>query len=138
MACLMTEAAATRNQGSKANGSLMRATPLGVWGATRSDEALIAATQEDARLSHPNASCVEAAVVHYVEALRETLAGGGDTDSNARIVGGLVGARWGAGAILEAMKAAVLGCDTGRGPHPRPEALHPRSVRARIRALSQQ
>jgi len=209
VAAVMTEAAATRNQGSKANGSLMRATPLGVWGATRSDEALIAATQEDARLSHPNASCVEAAVVYvlaiaslvrapgdaesavalgsrwasaragdevrgwladaragaqvpyspqdgfvriafthafrhlvagtpYVEALRETLAGGGDTDTNACIVGGLVGARWGAGAIPEAMKAAVLGCDTGRGPHPRPEALHPRSVSARIRALSQQ
>ena len=66
VAAVMTEAAATRNQGSKANGSLMRATPLGVWGATRSDEALIAATQEDARLSHPNASCVEAAVVYVL------------------------------------------------------------------------
>lgn len=209
VALVMTEAAAACNQGSKANGSLMRATPLGVWGATRSDEALIAATQDDARLSHPNASCVEAAVAYvlaiaslvrapgdaeraiavasgwasahageevrgwladaragvhvpcspqdgfvriafthafrhlasgtpYVDALREMLAGGGDTDTNACIVGGLLGARWGASAIPEAMKAAVLGCDTQSGPHPRPEALHPRGLQARIRALSPQ
>ena len=209
VAAVMTAAARARNQESKANGSLMRATPLGVWGALRSDEALVAATQEDARLSHPNASCVDAAVVYvlaiaslvrapgdvaramslatswasananaevrgwlddacagllvpyspqdgfvrialthafrhlaagtsYLDALRETLAGGGDTDTNACIVGGLVGARWGISAIPEPMRAAVLQCDTGSGPHPRPDALHPRNLRARVRALSPQ
>jgi ADP-ribosylglycohydrolase len=202
----MTEAARERCTASKANGSLMRATPLGVWGARRDDASLIAAAQDDARLSHPNAACVDAAVAYvlaiaslvrapgeaaravdvattwarkhagaevqgwldeaaagttvaytpqdgfvriafthafrhlqlgtsYDDALRETLAGGGDTDTNACIVGGLVGARWGASAIPEAMKAAVLGCDTRRGQNPRPDVLHPRTVPDEIRAL---
>jgi ADP-ribosyl-[dinitrogen reductase] hydrolase len=202
----MTEAARERCMPSKANGSLMRATPLGVWGAVRDDARLIGAVQDDARLSHPNAACVDAAVAYvlaiaslvrvpgdakraldsattwahahaheevrgwldealagtsvaytpqdgfvriafthafrhlhlgttYVDALRETLAGGGDTDTNACIVGGLVGARWGADSIPEAMKAAVLGCDTRRGRNPRPDALHPRGIRQQIGAL---
>jgi ADP-ribosyl-[dinitrogen reductase] hydrolase len=202
----MTEAARERCMASKANGSLMRATPLAVWGARRPDAALVKAAQEDARLSHPNASCVDAAVVYvlaiaslirrpgdalaaldvartwaqasaceevrgwlhdaeagvavpyspqdgfvriafthafrhlrigtsYVDALAETLAGGGDTDTNACIVGGLVGARWGASRIPEAMKATVLGCDTRRGKNPRPDALHPRNVAEQIGTL---
>src|SRR5207302_9577861 len=59
----------------------------------------------------------------YVAAQRETLAGGGDTDTNACIVGGLVGARWGLRAIPEPMRAEVLGCDTSRGKNPRPDSL---------------
>jgi ADP-ribosyl-[dinitrogen reductase] hydrolase len=202
----MTEAARERCMPSKANGSLMRATPLGVWGAVRDDARLIGAAQDDARLSHPNPACVDAAVAYvlaiaslvrapgdaaraldtaatwtrnhgdvevhtwldealagksvaytpqdgfvriafthafrhlhlgtsYLDALRETLAGGGDTDTNACIVGGLVGARWGADAIPEAMKAAVLGCDTRGGKNPRPDVLHPRGLREQIRSL---
>jgi ADP-ribosylglycohydrolase len=202
----MTEAARERCMGSKANGSLMRATPLGVWGARRDAATLVLAAQDDARLSHPNQACVDAGVAYvlaiaelvrdpgdarraldaarawagdrggeevqrwlaeaeagvvvpctpqdgfvriafvhafrhlrlgtsYEEALRETLAGGGDTDTNACIVGGLVGARWGAAAIPAAMRAKVLACEPGRGSHPRPEALHPRLVHAHIDAL---
>ena len=203
----MTEAARARCMGSKANGSLMRATPLGVWGALRDDQALIAAARDDARLSHPNPACVDACVAYvlaiasllrapgdvaralevattwvandgddevrgwlvdaaagtrvpytpqdgfvriafthafrhlrlgtsYADALRETLAGGGDTDTNACIVGGLLGARWGARAIPEAMKVAVLGCDTGLGRNPRPSDLHPRAVPELVRRLT--
>jgi ADP-ribosyl-[dinitrogen reductase] hydrolase len=203
---VMAEAAQERCMGSKANGSLMRATPLGVWGVSRGDDALIAAMQDDARLSHPNPACVDAAVAYvlaiaalirapgdvasaravartwaeksacdevrgwldeadagarvpytpqdgfvriafthafrhlaagtsYVDALRETLAGGGDTDTNACIVGGLLGARWGARGIPEAMRSAVLGCDTRRGRNPRPDMLHPRAVPDRVRAI---
>lgn len=202
----MTEAARERCMASKANGSLMRATPLGVWGARRADHEVVAAAQDDARLSHPNASCVDAGAVYvlaiaslvrapgdaalalalvetwaranaceevrgwlddaaagkevpytpqdgfvriafthafrhlhtgtpYVAALRETLAGGGDTDTNACIIGGLLGARWGASNIPTPMKAAVLGCDYRRGRHARPDALHPRTVPERVRAL---
>jgi ADP-ribosyl-[dinitrogen reductase] hydrolase len=202
----MTEAARERCMQSKANGSLMRATPLGVWGAPRSDAEVIAAAQGDARMSHPNPACVDACVVYalaiaslvrtpgdvrlsldlvhdwaranaceevrgwlddadagtvvpftpqdgfvriafthafrhlrlgtpYTAALTETLAGGGDTDTNACIVGGLLGARWGASAIPEAMKAAVLGCDHRGGHHARPEALHPRTVPDLVHAL---
>ena len=202
----MTEAARERCMASKANGSLMRATPLGVWGARRADSEVIAAAQADARLSHPNAACVDACVAYvlavaslvrapgdaaraldlahgwaranaceevrtwldeaeagkdvpytpqdgfvriafthafrhlrlgteYTAALRETLAGGGDTDTNACIVGGLLGAHAGASAIPQAMKEAVLACDHRRGRHARPEPLHPRSVPALVRAL---
>lgn len=202
----MTEAARERCMGSKANGSLMRATPLGVWGAGRAERDIIAAAQADARLSHPNASCVDAASLYvlaiaslirtpgdtshalalvdawaranacdevrgwlddasagkavpytpqdgfvriafthafrhlhagtpYTSALRETLAGGGDTDTNACIVGGLLGARWGASSIPTSMKTVVLACDHRRGKHVRPETLHPRTVPEQIRAL---
>jgi ADP-ribosyl-[dinitrogen reductase] hydrolase len=202
----MTEAARARCMASKANGSLMRASPLGVWGAGRDDHALIAAARDDARLSHPNPACVDACVAYvlavaslvrapgdashaldvatswaasnadaevrgwladaaagtevpytpqdgfvriafthafrhlrlgtsYIDALRETLAGGGDTDTNACIVGGLLGARWGARAIPPEMRAAVLGCDTGIGRHPRPADLHPRAVPELLRHL---
>jgi hypothetical protein len=71
----------------------------------------------------------------YVEALRETLAGGGDTDTNACIVGGLLGARWGADAIPIAMRAAVLGCDTAKGRVPRPDELHPRAAPSLVCSL---
>jgi ADP-ribosylglycohydrolase len=202
----MSEAARERCMGSKANGSLMRATPLGVWGATRGDAALVSAAMADAQLSHPNAACVDACVAYtlaiaslvrapgdaasarsaarawvqasacdevrtwfeeaeadvrvpytpqdgfvriafthafrhlargtsYVDALRETLLGGGDTDTNACIVGGLLGARWGASAVPGPMRAAVLGCDTARGKNPRPAFLHPRKVEDLVRVL---
>lgn len=202
----MTEAARERCMPSKANGSLMRATPLGVWGASRDDAALVRAAQDDARLSHPNPACVDACAAYvlaiaslvrapgdamraldaarswtqnnaceevqgwmrdadagtlvpytpqdgfvriafthafrhlalgtsYVEALRETLAGGGDTDTNACIVGGLVGARWGASAIPVAMRQAVLACDTRRGKNPRPDSLHPRAAPVHMKTL---
>jgi len=202
----MTEAARERCMPSKANGSLMRATPLGVWGARRTDAVVIAAAQDDARLSHPNPACVDACAAYvlaiaslvrapgevglaldlvgtwaranaceevrawlddadagtripftpqdgfvriafthafrhlrlgtpFASALRETLAGGGDTDTNACIVSGLLGARWGASAIPDGMKRAVLGCEHHRGRHQRPAALHPRSAPDQVRAL---
>lgn len=45
------------NQGSKSNGCLMRITPLAVWGHRLSTDQLVAATQEDCRLTNPNQSC---------------------------------------------------------------------------------
>jgi ADP-ribosylglycohydrolase len=202
----MAEAARELCMASKANGALMRATPLGVWGAKRGEEALIAAAMADARLSHPNPACVDAGVAYtlalaslieapgdaarallrartwadaracaevrgwladaeastlvpytpqdgfvriafthafrhlargttYLDALRETLAGGGDTDTNACIIGGLLGARWGASGVPEAMRSAVLACDTARGRNPRPSFLHPRAVPELVRAV---
>lgn len=192
----MTAAAEARCMASKANGSLMRIAPLGAWGARRDPEIVLRAAAADARLSHPNPSCVEAACSYvlaiatlvrtegdaaaaldavmgwaranagdevrgwldearagarvpyapmdgfvriafthafrhlalgtsYEGALRETLLGGGDTDTNAAIVGGLLGARWGAEHIPARWRAKVLGCDTREGRHPRGPELHP-------------
>lgn len=198
LAKIMTTIARARSMGSKANGSLMRATPLGVWGARRDSATTAQAAMLDARLSHPSPTCVGATAAYvcairhlvlggdvdgalaeadraldqaefdevrgflkearddvrvpytpmdgfvrigfthafrhlirgtpYVDALRETLLGGGDTDTNACIVGGLLGARWGASALPRSMVEAIVSCDTRRGAHPRPEALHPRLV----------
>lgn len=202
LARTMTEAARERCMGSKANGSLMRATPLGVFGASREVPAVVAVAAADARLSHPNPACVDATIAYalaiaelvrgdraipatrafvatdacaevrgwfdeatanvdpgygphigfvriafihafrhffagtpWVDALAETLGGGGDTDTNAAIVGGLLGARDGAGAIPLAMREAVLSADLTRGKNPRPEFLHPRAVPALVASM---
>jgi ADP-ribosylglycohydrolase len=58
----------------------------------------------------------------YRDALRETLFGGGDTDTNACIVGGLVGALHGEPGIPRAMAEVVTSCDTEKG-RPRPAWL---------------
>lgn len=189
----MAMAALRANLQSKANGALMRATPLGVW-ATRVDvPTATAAAKADTSLTHPNWSCqwstaaygvairhlllqpgdaagafeqaravlqepqaaevlgwlqdaeseslppfhpeagfVRIGFTHafahlkrqtpYVEALRQTLLGGGDTDTNACIVGGLLGALHGTGGIPLDAQNKVLACDTSRG-RPRPEWL---------------
>ena len=56
----------------------------------------------------------------YQTALTETLLGGGDTDTNACIVGGLVGALQGVSSIPSVMTQTLLNCDTQVG-RPRPE-----------------
>lgn len=204
-AAVMTQAAAQRCISSKANGSLMRSSPLGIWGYRLSDRELASFAMQDSQLSHPNLSCcyavacyaiaiaslmrelgdrttafnrakiwlesqfkadrndletiateevlswladaenhanveyspqigfVKIAFTHafrhlllgsdYLEALSETLLGGGDTDTNACIVGGLVGAACGVGAIPESMTHTVLNCNTRSGNNPRPDFL---------------
>lgn len=195
----MAKAANFSCRDSKANGSLMRATPIGLWGHRMKTNDLALIAKVDSRLSHPNKSCRDAvacyaiAIAHlmnhlgdrkgamervtewadvnavaevchwlddardnvevpyhpqigfikiafthafrhlwlgtdYPEALRETLAGGGDTDTNACIVGGLIGAACGAEQVTEVMQTAVLNCDTSLGRHPRPDWLHPRQL----------
>ncbi len=84
---------------------------------------------------HPSAGFVKYGFVHafrhlknkssYLDALFETLSGGGDTDTNACIVGGLVGAYQGEEGIAAPMKDALLRCDTEKGRR-RPEFLQTR------------
>ncbi|NER95278.1 MAG: ADP-ribosylglycohydrolase family protein, partial [Symploca sp. SIO1B1] len=68
-------------------------------------------------------------------AIRETLTGGGDTDTNACIVGGLIGAAGGATAIPEAMQQSVLHCDTQRGKQLRPQFLSTTQVPVLVKSL---
>ena len=192
----MWRAAAAKNADSKANGALMRATPLGIWGGRVTEEDLAAAASADSALTHPNPTCRHASAVYciairhlvripgdgagafttaerwaerlhadeivewlrlagadidvgyvpqtgfvkygfvhafrhlhlgtpYVDALRETLLGGGDTDTNACIVGGLVGALHGEADIPRSMSDAVMTCNTAQG-RPRPDSLQTR------------
>lgn len=58
----------------------------------------------------------------YIDALQCVLGHGGDTDTNACIVGGLVGARFGLTSIPGQMIELVLGCNTSEG-RPRPTWL---------------
>ena len=193
------------NYASKANGSLMRLSALGVWSTKLSlDDAVIAA-RTDAQLTHPHPSCqwagaayvaairhlifhpgdaqgafslaesvvsesgveeitawlsdarngnlpsfhpsagfVRIAFTHafhglirqhsYEEAISAVLAGGGDTDTNACIVGGLLGALNGANTIPKVMRSRVLECDTECG-RPRPAWLQTTQVEALVSSL---
>lgn len=202
---------------SKANGSLMRNTPLGIWGHNLEVSEIADYARQDNVLSHPNPSCgfavacysiaiatlikhpggrelafnharnwlnsqecsakydyeysswkevsswlndaennvniayspqigfIKIAFTHafrhlllgsdYQDAIAQTLAGGGDTDTNACIVGGLIGAAVGVDRIPEHMRQAVLNCDTTLGKYPRPDFLHPRQVNELIPQL---
>jgi ADP-ribosyl-[dinitrogen reductase] hydrolase len=202
---VMTEAAQRKCLASKANGSLMRITPLGIWGHRFTDDKLAEFAQLDSKLSHPNPSCLDAVSCYviaiaslmgnpgnkeesferakqwadvnaneevqswladarnnadvpyypqdgfikigfthafrhlllgteYVEAIKETLLGGGDTDTNACIVGGLIGAACGADGIPAIMKKSVLNCDTKNGI-PRPQFLHPNQIPELVEGL---
>lgn len=206
----MRIAAAKHCTHSKANGSLMRITPLGIWGHNLEAAEIAECAIADTSLSHPNPSCgfavacysiavasliqqpgerklafdrartwldsqediakqqkkytswqevngwlkdaecdrdvpyspqigfVKIAFTHafrhlllgsdYETAMAETLLGGGDTDTNACIVGGLIGAAVGVDDIRGAMRNKVLNCDITEGKHPRPAFLHPRQV----------
>lgn len=74
---------------------------------------------------HPQAGYVRIAFTHafhhlrmessYTVALRQVLSGGGDTDTNACIVGGLVGAHCGVHEVPPTMAQAVLECGTQHG-----------------------
>eukprot|EP00026_Physarum_polycephalum_P012653 Phypoly_transcript_12979.p1 GENE.Phypoly_transcript_12979~~Phypoly_transcript_12979.p1 ORF type:complete len:284 (+),score=30.80 Phypoly_transcript_12979:151-1002(+) len=184
---------------SKANGSLMRATPLGVFAHNLEPEQIAEIARADCATTHPNPTCGDAvacyaiAIAHllnnpgdnrgafavakswltsdnkdsevcawltdaegsepiecypnagfikigftlafrhlykntpYAVAIAETIAGGGDSDTNACIVGGLVGALHGAENIPQEMKIPVLTCNTQLG-RPRPDFLHPRHL----------
>jgi ADP-ribosylglycohydrolase len=193
---------------SKANGSLMRQSALGIWSTRISVAEAMNAARSDTRMTHPNLACQWAGVAYvvairhlvlhpgqnvaayaaacdavldtpdaaaaqvrswlhdardgklpaflphagyvaiafthafhhlyngtsYVEALRATLAGGGDTDTNACIVGGLVGAMHGVAGIPLSMVRALLNCDVSEG-RPRPKWLQARDALALADAL---
>ncbi len=201
-AAVVSRAAARNNRQSKANGALMRVTPLGVASAKFSAQQAIDWAGADAAMTHPHPSCTQAnaayvlAIRHLVlnpgdspgavrtareylqaqgseagewldealegnlpeahpqagyvriafshafhhlsqksslrVALTQTLLRGGDTDTNACIVGGLVGASGGAARLMESeasrkLIAPVLKCDPSLGQE-RPEVYHASSA----------
>lgn len=188
--------AAERNMDSKANGSLMRIAPLGIWGYKHPEDSVVEWAKQDSRLTHSNGTCQAACGVYctalrhlmlqpgdakaafdaakqraeilgnqevvdwltdseqridigyapmigfvrygfthafrhliaespYEFALIETLKGGGDTDTNACIVGAMLGALHGIERLPKKMVQTVLECDTTKG-RPRPEFLQTR------------
>ncbi|MCJ1296923.1 hypothetical protein MMC34_008492 [Xylographa carneopallida] len=209
-ASTMTTCAARYSMDSKANGALMRLTPLPICYHRCTDEQLAELAAADARLSHPSPTCQLANALYtiaiaslirqphdrsaamqrvtghlqrlraqpsgateavsevegwlaaaqaaargeavledarqqagfvkhaftlafchlasgsgYEQAVRHVLLAGGDTDTNAAIVGGLVGAAVGAEAIPAHMTQAVLQCKPLRD---RPQWLYPSQI----------
>lgn len=195
---IVFKAAGDSNKGSKANGALMRITPLAVASAKYSEEEAVHFAIVDSRMTHPHVTCgeVNAAYVlairhlilnpgdsegavlvayNYLQstineaaewmenaidgdlpdahpqagyvriaftyafyhlkqrssfrvALSDTLARGGDTDTNACIVGGLIGAYRGINKLIESEATRkliypVLMCDPSLGQN-RPEVYH--------------
>lgn len=68
---------ACANPESKANGALMRESPLAIWGVGQDPETLASYAREDARLTHPNSVCLEASAV-YVATLAQVIQQGLD------------------------------------------------------------
>ena len=64
------------------------------------------------------------AQIRLQDALAATLQKGGDTDTTAAIVGGMIGAFHGSSKIPQSMLRAVLERDTSQGPQ-RPDFLLP-------------
>lgn len=72
----------------------------------------------------------------FEEALRDTLARGGDSDTNACIVGGMMGALWGVARIPPSLKEPVLHFDpTGDRGRRRPAWLSPSLIPQMCRDL---
>lgn len=182
---LVRAQALENNAQSKANGSLMRVSPLGIAACGCSEEEAIALALADAQLTHPNPSCQHSTAAyvlalrhlmlspgdsagaifaaqayvqvqskevsawlsdavsghlpdafpmagfvrygftyafHYLhrgtsfkQAVTETLLRGGDTDTNACIVGGLMGAYHGLNGLPKLALEGVLNCNTQFG-----------------------
>ena len=197
-ASVVLKAAAESNTASKANGALMRVTPLAVASVKVTENQAIEWARTDARMTHPHPTCMDVnaayvlAIRHLIlnpgegeqairtalsylndqgseaaewmtdaiegqlpdahpqagfvriaftyafhhlnrksslrPALADTLLRGGDTDTNACIVGGLIGAYRGIDKLINSEVSRklifpVLMCDPSLG-QPRPESYH--------------
>ena len=71
----------------------------------------------------------------YVSALQDTLLRGGDTDTNACIVGGMIGALHGLDAIPADMRTAVLTRSIDSPGNRRPDLLQPTDLLKRVQRL---
>ena len=72
--------------------------------------------------------------IDYTRAIERTLNRGGDTDTNAAIVGAMMGALWGVTSIPASMSGPVLAFDptqlcSGDNGHVRPALYAPSSLR---------
>jgi len=216
LAALVQAQAANNNADSKANGSLMRATPLGIAACGCSVEEAIEMAEADAAMTHPNPTCISATTAYvlalrhlilnaadagkvegavqaaadylnskdkannsgrlevsewledalhgrlpaafpqagfvryaftyafyylaqesrFEDAIYRTLLEGGDTDTNACIVGGLVGAYVGLGSLPNYALSRVLRCDISKGQE-RLEAYTAKPVAKNLKVLCQ-
>lgn len=89
----VSASAAKHNLASKANGALMRVSPLGIWSVRCTVEEAVAAARADAALTHPNLAC-QWTNAAYVVAIRHLLLNAGDVRGrSSKRRGHLMGAR---------------------------------------------
>jgi ADP-ribosyl-[dinitrogen reductase] hydrolase len=69
--------------------------------------------------------CLRNEDMTYNKAIYYTLSLGGDTDTNACIVGGLIGAFVGFNNLDKDKIEMIFNCDTSKGKHKRPSFLVP-------------
>ncbi len=79
LAKLVCSQALEHNSGSKANGCMMRATPLGIAATGCNIEETIEMVTSDVVLTHPNKDCIDSTVA-YVLALRHLILHNGDSE----------------------------------------------------------
>jgi ADP-ribosyl-[dinitrogen reductase] hydrolase len=100
--------------GSESNGSLMRVSPIGVWGAGDVRLATRAA-RDDSRLTHPNPVCVEACAA-YVAAIATGVAGGAREEMIAAALDAIdPGARTVRAAIVAGVDGVLPDFETSQG-----------------------
>jgi ADP-ribosylglycohydrolase/fructose-1,6-bisphosphatase/inositol monophosphatase family enzyme len=75
----LAEALVRASRSSQANGSLMRVSPLGIFGAGRAEQAVVWA-RADSRLTHPHPVCQDACAV-FVAAIADAIARGGGPEA---------------------------------------------------------
>jgi ADP-ribosylglycohydrolase len=102
------------NPHSKANGSLMRASPLGIYAHALEPSAVTDLAHQDSRITHPNPACLDAVAVFLVAVAHAVALGDGPRGAYDAAV------RWAAGAgtfrVKDALKRAATEapvCDQG-------------------------
>jgi len=93
------------NAESQANGSLMRASPLGVYAHALEPARAAALAREDARLTHPNPACGDATAA-FVVALAHAVRAGDGAEAAWRAAADWAGAADAAPLVREALDAA--------------------------------
>ena len=92
--CLqMRRGAMFLNKTSKANGSLMRAAPLAIWGHRLADDELAACARAHSSLTHPNPTNADAEAAWLI-ALAEVISGGSNEAALSRSVSLNAGLVW--------------------------------------------
>jgi ADP-ribosylglycohydrolase len=102
----LAEANANRGESGQSNGSLMRASPLGTFGAGRPGEAAAWARQ-DSGLTHPHPTCRDACAV-FVAAIAHTVAAGDGPEATHRAALAEAGRPGVQAAVVHALDQARL------------------------------
>jgi ADP-ribosyl-[dinitrogen reductase] hydrolase len=101
-------AVAAANRGSQANGSLMRISPLGIWGHDLDPDTLADGARADSRLTHPHPVCREACAAFVLAIAYAVATGAGPAETHAYALD-WARRRSGSEEVVAALEAAERG-----------------------------